>query len=421
MARISTYTEDIVLTGDDKIIGTDADGNVTKNFTLDSILGFIELNSSTATAPVIDGGTGLATGDQIYDFVTGQNYLTGNETITLLGDLSGSGTTSIDVTIASAAVEASMLNGNVISGQAGLLSGVGGSDELLISNSGAVKKTDIGALQTYMQNNLTFTSNTDTDVNVANLTARLPEITENVTIGDAPDVTITTSGDLIATGDLNVSGNTQLGNATTDTVDIAGNLDVAGNAVIAGNLTVSGTTTSVNSNTVNIGDNIIVLNAGETSAPTQDAGIEVERGTSTNRSLIWDESAGNWKIQDINGDYQRIATYADSVEDVTVTTGVDDGLAVTPTLSGTDNRVKEYNVAIDFTQFQYKTSIGDGLNLAYPVTHNLGSLDVIVQLYDNLTYDTVYADVVRNSTNQITVTFANAPSTNDIRVLVYKL
>lgn len=240
-----------------------------------------------------------------------------------------------------------------------------------------------------------------------------------ITIGLPNDVTI--GNDLTVTNDLTVNGNTQLGNALTDTVDIAGNLDVAGNTVITGDLTVNGTTTSVNSNTVNIGDNIILLNADEAGSPTQDAGIEVERGTSTNRSLIWDESAGNWKIQDINGNYQRIATYADSVEDVTVTTGAADGLTVTETLSGTDNRVKEYNVAIDFTQFQYKTSIGDGSTLAYAVTHNLGSLDVIVQLYDNSTYDTVYADVVRNSTNQITVTFANAPSTNDIRVLVYKL
>ena len=51
----------------------------------------------------------------------------------------------------------------------------------------------------------------------------------------------------------------------------------------------------------------------------------------------------------------------------------------------------------------------------------VSKINVIVQLYDNSTYDTVYADVVRTNTNQITVTFANAPSSNDIRVLVYKL
>ena len=242
---------------------------------------------------------------------------------------------------------------------------------------------------------------------------------DTITVGLPNDVTI--GNDLTVTNDLTVNGNVQLGNATTDTVDIAGSLDITGNTVITGDLTVNGTTTTVNSNTVNIGDNIIVLNADETGTPSQDGGIEIERGTSANRILIWDESAGYWTLQQNTGNHERIATYADSIEDATVTTGASSGLTVTETLSGTDNRIKSYDVEIDFTQFQYKTSIGNGSSLAYTVTHNLGSLDVIVQLYDNSTYDTVYADVVRTNTNQITVTFANAPSTNDIRVLVYKL
>jgi hypothetical protein len=54
------------------------------------------------------------------------------------------------------------------------------------------------------------------------------------------------------------------------------------------------------------------------------------------------------------------------------------------------------------------------------VTHNLGTKDVIVQLYDTATDETVYADVERNSTSQVTVTFAATP-TNSIRVLVQKI
>jgi len=234
---------------------------------------------------------------------------------------------------------------------------------------------------------------------------------DTLTIGLPNNVTI--ANNLTVTNDLTVNGSTTLGDAITDTVDVSGNM------VVTGNLTVNGTTTSVNSNTVNIGDNIIVLNSDETGTPSQDAGFEVERGTSSNRSLIWDESATDWKIQQDTGTYERIATYADSIEDVTVTAGT--AVSVTETLSGTDNRVKDYEVSLDLSTISYKTSIGDGSTLAYVVTHNLGTLDVIVQLYDNSSYDTVYADVVRNSTNQVTVTFANAPSTNDIRVLIYKL
>ena len=60
-------------------------------------------------------------------------------------------------------------------------------------------------------------------------------------------------------------------------------------------MTVNGTTTTVNSNTVNVGDNILILNSDETGTPSQNAGIEIERGTSTNASLIWDETADLWE------------------------------------------------------------------------------------------------------------------------------
>ena len=61
------------------------------------------------------------------------------------------------------------------------------------------------------------------------------------------------------------------------------------------NLTVNGTTTTVNSNTVNIGDNILVLNSDETGTPSQNGGLEIERGTSTNVSLRWNETTDKWQ------------------------------------------------------------------------------------------------------------------------------
>jgi hypothetical protein len=230
---------------------------------------------------------------------------------------------------------------------------------------------------------------------------------DTITVGLPNDVTV--GNDLTVTNDLSVNGNVNLGNATSDTV------------TIAGNLTVNGTTTTVNSNTVEIGDSIITLNSDESGAPSQDAGIEVERGTGANRSLIWDESDTDWKIQQSGGTYERISTYADSVEDVTVTETGASGVTVTETLSGTDNRIKTYDIAVNLDDLRYKASIGDGSTTAIAVTHNLGTEDVIVQLFDNSTKETVYADVARNTVNQVTVTFASAPATNAIRVLIQKL
>jgi len=65
---------------------------------------------------------------------------------------------------------------------------------------------------------------------------------------------------------------------------------------LAGNLIVNGTTTTVNSNTVEIGDSIITLNADEAGTPSQNAGIEIERGTSANKTLVWDETADKWTV-----------------------------------------------------------------------------------------------------------------------------
>lgn len=69
----------------------------------------------------------------------------------------------------------------------------------------------------------------------------------------------------------------------------------------------------------------------------------------------------------------------------------------------------------------FKMSIGDGAATSYTVTHSLNSFDVIVQLYDLSSYDTVYADIVRTSADIVTVSFTTAPTSNDIRVLIQEI
>ena len=64
----------------------------------------------------------------------------------------------------------------------------------------------------------------------------------------------------------------------------------------------------------------------------------------------------------------------------------------------------------------YATTITDTAT----ITHSLGTKDVIIQLFDTSSAETVYADVVRASTNTATITFAATP-TNSIRVLVQKI
>lgn len=68
---------------------------------------------------------------------------------------------------------------------------------------------------------------------------------------------------------------------------------------VTGDLTVQGTMTTVDSQQVNIGDAIIMLNAATTGAPSEDAGFEIERGNSGNVSILWNETTNQWEATGI--------------------------------------------------------------------------------------------------------------------------
>ena len=66
--------------------------------------------------------------------------------------------------------------------------------------------------------------------------------------------------------------------------------------IISGDLTVSGTQTTVNTETILLADNVIVVNSNATGSPTENGGIEVERGDATNKTLIWNETDDKWTV-----------------------------------------------------------------------------------------------------------------------------
>jgi hypothetical protein len=72
-------------------------------------------------------------------------------------------------------------------------------------------------------------------------------------------------------------------------------IDADGNATVSGDLTISGDTTTISTTNMVVKDKFVELGNGVTGTPSGDAGIVVERGSSTNAGLIWDESADTWK------------------------------------------------------------------------------------------------------------------------------
>jgi hypothetical protein len=81
---------------------------------------------------------------------------------------------------------------------------------------------------------------------------------------------------------------------------------------VDGNLTVNGTTTTLNTETLAIEDNIVVLNSNVTASPTTNAGIEVERGTSANVLVRWNETTDKWEATNDGTTYGNIVTTSDS-------------------------------------------------------------------------------------------------------------
>ena len=100
------------------------------------------------------------------------------------------------------------------------------------------------------------------------------------------------------------------GDYNIETID--GNVTLTSDVVISGNLTVTGTSTEVVSTDTSITDRVITLNNGESGAGVTGgtSGIEVDRGSSTNARLVYDESSDTWKLDNGSGSLVAIATSA---------------------------------------------------------------------------------------------------------------
>ena len=279
-------------------------------------------------------------------------------------------------------------------------------------------------------------------------------IGQAVATTDSPTFAGVTGGNVQVgiTGDNEID--TDEGNLTIDSA--GGTVTVDDNLIVSGDLTVNGTTTTVNTETINLADNIIVLNSNATGSATENAGIEIERGTDPNVGLRWNETDNTWEATRNGTDYaailldgdpisaNEITGFQEDVEDAVAAlvtgsnsvsvTYTDNGaaagnLALDTTLATTSYLSKTSGLAVDISAVETKlvtdsftrkatANVGNGTNTSFAVTHNLGTRDVQVQVYDNASYDTVECDVVRTDANNVTVSFTVAPANNAYRVVV---
>jgi len=238
---------------------------------------------------------------------------------------------------------------------------------------------------------------------------------------------------------------------------IAGNKTFSNNITISGNLSVEGTTTTIDSTTLNIGDNTLELNYGGSQTT---GGILVKDATSSSTvsgSLLWDSSNDFWKAGKLGSESEVITT---SNIVTNLPTGTVSGSSQI-SLSGFNTSQLSENTNLYYTNARVKTKLdadsvisgsnldgmtvsgsfsgsfqGDGSNLtglsvdqvatvtdtfsnvtSKVVTHNFGTKNVIVTVYGDDDSYFIPSSIVTTNTNQVTVTFA---STESGRIVVAK-
>ena len=95
---------------------------------------------------------------------------------------------------------------------------------------------------------------------------------------------------------------------TSGAQTIAGAKTYSDDAIFNGNLTINGTQTVVNTETLTVDDNIIILNNNASGTPSENAGIQVNRGTSADVTLRWGESTDTWEFTNDGTTYYALPT-----------------------------------------------------------------------------------------------------------------
>lgn len=192
--------------------------------------------------------------------------------------------------------------------------------------------------------------------------------------------------------------------ATTANITLSGTQTIDGVALVAGDRVL------VKDQTTPAQNGIYVVATGAWARATDaDENAEVTAGL----SVMVTEGTSNADSQ------WRLTTNDAIVVGTTALTFAQIGAGSSYT-QGTGISISGNVIAIDTAVVTRKASanVGNGAAQSISVTHNLGTLDVQVQVYEVSTGDTVECDVTRTNTNQVTLGFAVAPTTNQYRVVV---
>ncbi len=356
---------------------TDVDGNVTLNATINAnsiALGTDTTGNYVATV-ASSGGTITVTGsgsetaavnvDLPNTGVTAGSYGSTTEiptfTVDAQGRLTAAGTVSVATTL-SIAGDTGTDTVNLLTDTL-TVSGGEGIDVAVTNNTITVSAEDATTtnkgVASFDTNDFTVTSGAVTIKNVNLGTQTTGDYVANIQ-GTTNEVTVTPTS----------------GEGTSVTIGLPDDVTITNNLNVGGNLNVTGSINAVSTTEINIQDNKINLNSNfSTGTPTADAGIKVNRGDEADVELKWDETDNRWELTNDGTNYHAITR-------------------------------------------KFVAVVGDGVATSYDVSHDLGTRDVTVQVYDSATYESVETGVTRASDTKITLVFAVAPASGAYRVVI---
>jgi hypothetical protein len=186
----------------------------------------------------------------------------------------------------------------------------------------------------------------------------------------------------------------------------------SGDVTIAGNLTVNGTTTTINTATVEIEDNIIEINSSQTGTPATSlvGGLQINRGDSTDYQLVFVEETDDFRIGAV-GDLQPVLTRDET------TNLVDADVLVWEAAEG--RAIGKTPVELGLSRKFVKTiETADLSNATATITHNLNTKDIVVSLREVATDEIVYATYDAATVNTLEIKFAVAPDDGDFIVTI---
>ena len=381
----------------------------------------IELSASSGsgvvrakTAAIVDGGTGLATADQIHTFVTGYADPSGTDN-------------STDVTLAGS-LDYITISGQVITRNAiDLTTDVTGA--LPIANGGTGQTTAAAAanalLNTSQGGSLTIGDGSDEIVIPGDLTVTGTTTTNNVEVVSTSNGVIF-EGNAADANELTLLAGTLTADRTVTLPDATGTVALTSDLHDAVTVTGSYDYITLSGQQITVGQvdyNTDIANTP--TIPTVNNGTLTVQGTGAlgGSGTFTANQSGNTTISISHDDTSTQASVNNSgltvIQDVTLDTyGHTTGLASVDLTSGVDGRItaREFAVNLDAAEGSVTKSTN-----TYTVTHGLASRDVMIEIYDTSTYDTVYADVARPTTGTVTVAFAQSVTDGDYRVMIKKI